>query len=70
MQVEPTAALFDEISNGFSLVVSHFQDIAEAVQDHLHHLGILHREQVAEWRDDLLIDQMCHLNAPQVRILN
>ncbi|TNN80353.1 hypothetical protein EYF80_009377 [Liparis tanakae] len=33
------------------------QDIAQAIENNLHNLGILHCQQVAEWRDHLLLDQ-------------
>ena len=40
---------------------SYTLEIQEPVQHHLHHLGVLHRQQVAERRDHLLLDQVGHL---------
>lgn len=61
MEAGPTTTLFNEVSNSFSLIVGHLEDIAEAIQNDLHDLGVLHCQQVAEWRDHLFLDQMCNL---------
>lgn len=60
-----TSAFLDEVSNSFGLVVGHFEDIAEAVENDLHNLSVLHCEQVAEWRDHVLLNQVCHLETSQ-----
>lgn len=56
-----TATLLNEVGNSFSLIISHFQDIAQAIKDDLDDLGIFHCQQVAEWRNHLLLNQVCHL---------
>lgn len=56
-----TSTLLDEVGDGLGLVVGHLEDVAEAIQDHLHHLSILHYQQVTEGRDHLLLDQVRHL---------
>ena len=61
VQVELTSAFLNKVSNRFSLVIGHLQDIAEAVENNLNNLGVLHCQQIAEWRDHLLLDQVCDL---------
>lgn len=56
-----TSAFLDKVSNRFSLIVCHLEDIAEAVKNNLHDLGVLHYQQVAEWRDHLLLNQVGNL---------
>lgn len=56
-----TSTFLNEVSNSFSLIVGHFEDIAEAIEDDLHNLSVLHGQQVAEWRDHLLLDEVRHL---------
>lgn len=59
-----TSTLLDDLGDGAGLVSRHDEDVLQAVQDHLHHLGVLHRQQVAEGRNDVLIDQELHLHKP------
>lgn len=61
IQVGLTSTLLNEVSNSFSLIICHLQDITEAVEDDLHYLSILHGQQVAEWRDHLLLNKVCDL---------
>lgn len=63
-----TSTLLDEVGDGLGLVVGHLEDVAEAIQDHLHHLSILHYQQVTEGRDHLLLDQVRHLQDRRRRV--
>lgn len=56
-----TSTFFNEVSDDLSIIIDHLQDIAEPIQNNLHNLGVLHHEQVAEWRDHLLLNQVFHL---------
>lgn len=60
-QIELTSTFLNEVSNRFGLIICHLEDIAEAIENHLNDLGVLHCQQVAEWRDHLLLNQVCHL---------
>lgn len=59
-----TSALLDDLGDGAGFVSGHDEDVLQAVQDHLHHLGVFHRQQVAEGRDDILLNQELHLHKP------
>lgn len=56
-----TSALLDEVGDGLGFIVGHLEDVAEAVQHHLHHLRVFDRQQVTEGRNHLLLDQVRHL---------
>lgn len=58
----PTSTLLYDLSNSAGFISCHDEDILKPVQDYLHHLGILHRQQVTEWRDDVLLHQKLHLH--------
>lgn len=59
-----TSTLLYDLSNSAGFVSCHDEDILQAVQDNLHHLGVLHRQQVTERRDDILLHQELHLHKP------
>ncbi len=42
VQAELTSTFLNKVSNCFSLIVRHLEDIAEAIENNLHDLGILH----------------------------
>lgn len=62
--MKQTCTLLYDFSNSTGFVSSHDENILEAVQDHLHHLGVFHRQQVTERRDDVLLHQELHLHKP------
>lgn len=61
--VRRTSTLLNEVSDSFSLLDGHLEDIVEAVENDLDDLGVLHYQQVAEWRNHLLLNQVRHLQA-------
>lgn len=56
-----TSTLLDDLGDGAGFVSRHDEDVLQAVQDDLHHLRVLHRQQAAEGRDDVLLHQELHL---------
>lgn len=65
LMVELTSTFLNKVSDCFCFIICHFKDIAEAIENNLNDLGILHRQEVAEWWDHLLLNQVCHLHARQ-----
>lgn len=61
--VEFTSTFLNKVRNCFSLIIRHLEDIAEPIENNLNDLGVLHGQQVAEWRDHLFLNQVCHLYA-------
>lgn len=57
-----TSTLLYDLSNSAGFLPRHDEDVLQAVQDDLNHLRVLHRQQAAERRDDVVLHQELHLH--------
>lgn len=61
LQTQTPTLLYD-LCNGAGFISSHDENILQTIQDDLHHLGVLHWQQVAERWDNTLFHQELHLH--------
>ena len=56
-----TSTLLNHLADWLNFIVGHLEDVVNAIQHHIHHLGVLDPKQVAERVDDTLSHHIGHL---------